>query len=83
MRCQTPGLAMPTLRRALIAAAIVAAMPAAALAEHFYIVHPSKLVPSAENLLFCASCVDQINDYSSTPTAEEYLIDQLMDDCRP
>ncbi len=83
MRCQTPVLAMPTLQRALVAAVIVAAVPAAALAEHFYIVHPSKLVPSAESLLFCASCVDQINDYSTTPTAEEYLLDQLMEDAGP
>jgi len=83
MRCPTPVLAMPTLKRALIAAALVAAMPAAALAEHFYIVHPSQLVPSVESLLFCAPFVGQVNDYARTPSAEEYLLDQLLQDSGP
>jgi len=70
---------MPTFKRSLVAALLIAALPAAAFAEHFYIIHPSALVPSAESLLFCAPCVGELDSYSETPTVEEYLIDQLFD----
>lgn len=64
------------LRQTAVATMIVAVVPTAA-AEHFKIVNSLLPAPSAESLLFCNPCLGEI-EYESTPSAEEFLFDQIF-----
>ncbi|HEY9776825.1 MAG TPA: hypothetical protein V6C81_23885 [Planktothrix sp.] len=67
------------LKQTALAATVIAILPgAAAFAEHFKMVHPFIFAPSAESVIFCAPTIGELNS-ASTPTAEEYIFDQLSE----